>query len=225
MVAARLLPLFLAQPIVSANLVVTVVLAVLFLHARLSTRDWAAIGVVVAALVVLGVAAGEEGHAEDPWLHWAVLGVGLGLLAIGAAVLVRLRSHVAVLAGLTGGVLFGVLAVAVRIVDGLDPFDVGMLLGDPAFWAILVCGPGGFYMFTVALQTGSVSAASASLVVGETVIPGVVGIALLGDTTRAGWQIPAVIAFVAAVVGAVVVAMSPVVEEVEGAAEAVEPGR
>ena len=54
-------------------------------------------------------------------------------------------------------------------------------------------------MFTVALQKGAVSAASAALVVGETVVPGVIGILVLGDTTRAGWGAVAVIAFVAAV--------------------------
>ncbi|WGJ85867.1 DMT family transporter [Gordonia sp. SMJS1] len=219
MVAARMIPLFLAQPIVSANLVVTVVLATLFLHARLSVRDWTAIAVVVVSLVLLGFSAGDEGHEHEWWLHWAVLVVGAAILGLGAAILPRMQSRVAVLAGLSAGVLFGVLAVAVRILDGLDPFDLGELLTDPALYAIILCGPGGFYMFTVALQKGSVSAASAALVVGETVVPGVIGILVLGDTTRAGWGAVAVIAFVAAVAGAVVVAMSPVVEAVERAGE------
>ncbi|AFR46850.1 hypothetical protein KTR9_0182 [Gordonia sp. KTR9] len=219
MVAARMIPLFLAQPIVSANLVVTVVLATLFLNARLSVRDWTAIAVVVVSLVLLGFSAGDEGHEHEWWLHWAVLVVGAAILGLGAAILPRMHRRVAVLAGLSGGVLFGILAVAVRILDGLDPFDLGELLTDPALYAIVLCGPGGFYMFTVALQKGAVSAASAALVVGETVVPGVIGIVVLGDTTRAGWGVVAVIAFVAAVVGAVVVAMSPVVEAVERAGE------
>ena len=80
-----------------------------------------------------------------------------------------------------------------------------------------ICGVGGFYLFTVALQTGAVSAAAASIVVGETVIPGALGIALLGDTTRAGWGVVTVLAFVAAVIGAVVVATSSAVEVTESA--------
>ncbi|MDS1115375.1 DMT family transporter [Gordonia westfalica] len=219
MVAARMIPLFLAQPIVSANLVVTVVLATIVLKARLSQRDWIAIGVVVVSLILLGFAAGDEGRDHEWWLHWAVLIAAVVILGLGAAILPRMQSRVAVLAGLSGGVLFGVLAVAVRILDGLDPFDLGELFTDPALYAIILAGPGGFYMFTVALQKGAVSAASASLVVGETVVPGVIGIVVLGDTVRAGWGPVAVIAFVAAVVGAVVVAMSPVVEEVERAGE------
>ncbi|MBD0863010.1 DMT family transporter [Gordonia sp. zg691] len=221
MVAARMIPLFLAQPIVSANLVVTVVLATIVLKARLSRRDWTAIGVVVVALVLLGFAAGDEGREHEWWLHWAVLVAAVVILGLGAAILPRMQSRVAVLAGLSGGVLFGVLAVAVRILDGLDPFDLGELFTDPALYAIILAGPGGFYMFTVALQKGAVSAASASLVVGETVVPGVIGIVVLGDTVRAGWGPVAVIAFIAAVIGAVVVAMSPVVEQVERAGESV----
>ncbi|MET9203115.1 DMT family transporter [Gordonia sp. NPDC003585] len=217
LVAARLIPLFLAQPIVSANLVVTVVLATIVLGARLSPRDWTAIGVVVVSLVALGFAAGEEGRNNEWWLHWALLAVALGLIALALIGLRLMTSRVAVLAGLTGGVLFGLMAVAIRIVDGVDPFDLATILTDPAAYAVVICGPAGFYMFTVALQTGSVSAASASLVVGETVVPGVIGIVLLGDTTRAGWGPVALVAFIAAVIGAVVVAMSPVVEVVESA--------
>ncbi|MHC3004472.1 hypothetical protein [Gordonia metallireducens] len=224
MVAARMIPLFLAQPIVSANLVVTVVLATIVLKAKLSQRDWIAIGVVVVALVLLGFAAGDEGRKHEWWLHWAVLAAAVIILGLGAAILPRMQSRVAVLAGLSGGVLFGVLAVAVRILDGLDPFDLGELFTDPALYAIILAGPGGFYMFTVALQKGAVSAASASLVVGETVVPGVIGIVVLGDTVRDGWGPVAVVAFIAAVIGAVVVAMSPVVEEVERAGESTPVG-
>jgi drug/metabolite transporter (DMT)-like permease len=224
LVAARMIPLFLAQPIVSANLVVTVVLATIVLKAKLSQRDWIAIGVVVVALVLLGFAAGDEGRKHEWWLHWAVLIAAVIILGLGAAILPRMQSRVAVLAGLSGGVLFGVLAVAVRILDGLDPFDLGELFTDPALYAIILAGPGGFYMFTVALQKGAVSAASASLVVGETVVPGVIGIVVLGDTVREGWGPVAVIAFIAAVIGAVVVAMSPVIEEVERAGESTPVG-
>ncbi|MGC4933099.1 hypothetical protein ACLQ3C_05405 [Gordonia sp. DT30] len=217
MVAARTMPLFVAQPIIAANLVVTALLATVMLHARLSARDWTGIVVVVASLAVLGVAAGQEGHRDaGDLLHWGVLVVGAVLVAAGLVLMRFSGARVAVGAGLLGGVLFGCLAVAVRIVDGISPFDLARLLTDPAAYTIIVCGVGGFYLFTVALQTGSVSAASAALVVGETVVPGVAGIVLLGDTVRAGWAVVAVIAFCAAVAGAVIVAMSSAVASTEG---------
>lgn len=217
LVAARIAPLFLVQPIVAANLAVTAVLAAVVLRIALRPRDWAAIGVIVVALVLLGVSAGTEGHEGDGrGMHWAVLIAGVVLLLAGLGGIRLAGGRVAVPAGLLGGVLFGVMTTAVRIVDGLDPVDLGALLRDPAAYAIVLCGVGGFYLFTVALQTGSVSAAAASLVVGETVIPGVVGVALLGDTFRSGWMPVAIIAFLAAVVGAVAIATSTAVAETSG---------
>ncbi|AFA71455.1 putative membrane protein [Gordonia polyisoprenivorans VH2] len=218
MVAARTMPLFVAQPIIAANLVVTALLAMVVLHARLSVRDWTGIVLVIAALTVLGIAAGEEGHDDaGRSLHWGVLIAGAVLIGFGLVVMRFSGARVAVGAGLLGGVLFGILAIAVRVVDGVSPFDLGRLLTDPAAYAVVVCGVGGFYLFTVALQTGSVSAAAASLVVGETVVPGVAGIVLLGDTVRHGWAVVAGVAFLVAIAGAIIVAMSSAVANVEAA--------
>ena len=114
---------------------------------------------------------------------------------------------VGVAAGLVAGVLFGAMAVAVRVVDGVDPLQPTVLLADPAAWAAAIAGVGGFYLFTVALQIGSVTGAAAALVAGETVVPGIVGVVLLGDTTVPGLGWLVVIAFVGAVTGAVAVAL------------------
>jgi hypothetical protein len=113
----------------------------------------------------------------------------------------------AVAAGLAAGVLFGAMAVAVRVVDGVDPLRPALLLADPATYAVAIAGVGGFYLFTVALQIGSVTGASAALVAGETVIPGIVGVVLLGDTSAPGMGWLVAMAFVGAVAGAVAVAL------------------
>src|ERR1700758_780379 len=78
------------------------------------------------------------------------------------------------------------MAVAVRVLNGVAPLRPGVLLADPATWTILFAGLGGFYLFTVALQLGSVNGAAAGLVVGETVVPGITGVTLLGDTAQRG---------------------------------------
>jgi hypothetical protein len=51
----------------------------------------------------------------------------------------------------------------VRVVDGIDPLRLDILVADPAFWTIAIAGLGGFYLFTVALQLGSVNGAAAAL--------------------------------------------------------------
>ncbi|MEO8748805.1 MAG: hypothetical protein ABI384_00265 [Allobranchiibius sp.] len=216
-ISARLVPLFLCQTIISANLVVTALLGTVILGIRLRGRDWAAIATVIAALAALGLAAGTEGGgSRNSAVHWGVLFASVLIFAVGYVVVHRLGSRGAVAAGLVSGLLFGVLAIAVRIVGGLSPLDWSVLAEDPAAWAIVLAGAGGFYLHTVALQLGSVNGATAALVVGETVVPGIVGVLLLGDTSRPGLAWLAVLGFVLAVGGSVAVA-------VFGAAEVTDP--
>ncbi|AFR46847.1 hypothetical protein KTR9_0179 [Gordonia sp. KTR9] len=222
--SARLIPLFLSQTIISARLLATALLAMVFLKVGLTLRDWISGSVIVVSLVLLAVSAGREGVEHTAWMHWAVLVAGPALIALGVIMMRRLRTHIAAVTGLIAGAVFGVMAVASRILDGLDPLDLSVLFTDPALYALLLSGIGGFYLFTVALQTGSVNAAAAALVVGQTVLPGAVGIAFLGDVTRAGWGPVAIVAFVAAVLGGVVLASSGAVTAVETADAANAPG-
>jgi drug/metabolite transporter (DMT)-like permease len=206
--AARMIPLFLAQTILSANLVVTAVLGLFVLKNPLRHRDWVAIAGVVAALAALGLASGHQGSSVAPAaLHWGVLLACLVVLTGGQLVVRRLGSRGAVAAGLIAGLLFGGLAIAARIVDGVSPWHPTVIAADPAAWTLLLAGLGGFYLHTVALQLGSVNGATAALVVGETVLPGIVGVLLLGDTTRPGLGWLAIASFVGAVAGAVAVAV------------------
>ena len=207
-VSARLIPLFLSQTIISANLIVTAVLGIAVLGIRLHSRDWAAIATVILALVALGVAAGHEGGGDaDSAMHWGILVASVLVLVLGQLVVRRLGSGGAVAAGLVAGLLFGALAIAVRIVDGVDPMQWSVLVVDPAAWTIAIAGIGGFYLHTVALQLGSVNGATAALVAGETVVPGIVGVLLLGDTSKPGLEWLAVLGFALAVGGAVAVAV------------------
>lgn len=207
-VSARLVPLFLCQTIISANLVVTAVLGTAVLGIPLRGRDWSAIATVILALAALGLAAGHEGGGSTrSVVHWGTLLASGVVLAVGVLVVRRMGSRGAVVAGLVSGLLFGALAIGVRIVKGLSPLNWSTLLADPATWAILLAGLGGFYLHTVALQLGSVNGATAALVAGETVVPGIVGVLLLGDTSRPGLAWLAVLGFILAVAGSVAVAV------------------
>ncbi len=131
-VSARLIPLFLSQTIISANLVVTAVLGVAVLGVRLRPRDWVAITVVVVSLCVLGLTAGHTGEGTSvAAVHWGVLAASVLILLGGFALIRVLGGRAAIAAGLVAGVLFGVMAVAVRIVDGVDPLRLGVLLDRP----------------------------------------------------------------------------------------------
>ncbi|MFI2611953.1 hypothetical protein [Kitasatospora sp. NPDC018619] len=205
--AARLLPLFLSQTIISANLVITAVLSIKLLGIRLKQLEWASIGVLCSALVLLAVSAGPEGgHHAAMAFHWWLL-VSITVLLVGGSLLVRrMGANGAIVAGLLSGLGFGALGVGVRILNGIEPFALGELLSDPALYAVLVGGIGGMYIHTVALQIGSVNGATAALVVGETVLPGAAGVLWLGDSSKAGLGWLGVAGFVLAVVAAVGVA-------------------
>jgi len=214
LVSARLIPLFLSQTIMSANLAVTAVLSVLVPGVRLRPRDWAAIATVLVALCILGFSAGELGtEVPGRHMHWSVLAASALIFVFGVVLVRVLGKKAAVPAGLIAGILYGAMAVAVRITHGLDPFEWHALLSDPAAWAVVVAGGGGFYLFTVALQIGSVNGVAAALVMGETVIPGVVGVLLLDDVAKPGLGWLVGVAFATAVAGAVAIAIFGAAEE------------
>lgn len=202
--ALRGLPLFEVQGIVNTNLAVTAVFAGLLLHIRLTARDKLAIAAVVGGLVLLGLAAGPEGAGTFSGIgRWALLGVSL-LLAAAALVLgnVYQSAHPALL-GTVAGFLFGVFGIAVRVVPSLEPAH---LVTDPAAYAAVIASITGFLFFTTALQRGSVNATAAALVVGETTVPAVIGLALLGDSARPGYGLVGVFGFLLAVGGALALA-------------------
>ncbi|MFC5186930.1 DMT family protein [Actinomadura harenae] len=205
--AARLLPLFLSQTVISANLVITAVLGIKLLGVKLTGREWGSIGVVCAALVLLAGAAGPEGSGHTPiTTHWWLLAASALLIGGGTLAVRWLGANAAIAAGLLSGLGFGVVGIGVRVLNGVDPLDLGALLTDPALYAILIGGVGGMYLHTVALQIGSINGATAALVVGETVVPGALGVLWLGDASRSGYAWLAVVGFLLAVVGAVAVA-------------------
>jgi hypothetical protein len=109
----------------------------------------------------------------------------------------------ALVLGLGAGFGFGVVEVTVRLIDSLVP---GSLVTDPAAYALLLGGGAAFLLLTTALERGSVTVATAGLVLGETVGPAAVGVAWLGDRTREGLAWLAVLGFLVAVIGALALA-------------------
>jgi drug/metabolite transporter (DMT)-like permease len=197
--ALRLVPIYVVAAAIAASLAVTAIVAAWILKTRLSTVEWAAVGVVCASLAMLGLAAGPEGSQRGPaGLGWALLAVVAVLFVAGAAA-GRLgdRSRALVL-GLGAGGGFGVVEVAVRLIDPIDPTKAGFYT-NPAVYAVIAGGAAGFLLLTSALSRGSVTTAVAGMVVGETVGPALVGVAWLGDQTRAGLSWMVVAGFVVAV--------------------------
>ncbi len=204
--ALRLVPIYVVAAAIAASLAVTAIVAAWVLSTRLSTTEWAAVGVVCASLATLGLAAGPEGSQRGPaGLGWSLL-VVVAVLFIAGAAAGRLgdRSRALVL-GLGAGGGFGVVEIAVRLIDPIDPTKAAFYT-NPAVYAVIAGGAAGFLLLTSALSRGSVTTAVAGMVVGETVGPALVGVAWLGDQTRPGLSWLVVAGFVVAV--AAVLALS-----------------
>ncbi|MGA5219337.1 hypothetical protein ACPCAE_25170 [Streptomyces cinereoruber] len=199
-VALRTLPVYVVGAALAASLAVTAVVASRVLRVRLSRVERTAVAVVCAGLAMLALASGREGHRTGPAaLDWALLAVVGGILLLGAAAGRLPDRPRALVLGLSAGFGFGVVEVAVRLLDGVD-------LTDPALYALLTGGGAAFLLLTSALQRGSVTTATAGMVLGETIGPAVVGVAWLGDTTRPGLGWLAVTGFAVAVAGSLTLA-------------------
>ncbi|WP_330342829.1 DMT family transporter [Streptomyces sp. NBC_00557] len=202
--ALRSLPIYAVGAALASSLAVTAVAAARLLRVRLSGTEWGAVAVVCAGLAMLGLASGPEGGegGSDP-LRYAMLAVAAGMLLLalaGGRLSGRARS---LLLGLGAGLGFGVVEVSVRLIGSLAPGD---LVTNPAAYALLVGGGAAFVLLTSALQRGSVTTATAGMVIGETIGPAAVGVVWLGDRTREGLAWLAVLGFAVAVAGALALA-------------------
>ncbi|MCM2421168.1 hypothetical protein [Streptomyces sp. RKAG293] len=204
LVALRVLPIYAVGAALAASLAVTAVAAARMLKVRLRGVEWAAVAAVCGGLGMLGLASGREGDGVGSTaLRWGVLATSFAVLGLGV-IAGRLpdRARAAAL-GFGAGIGFGVVEVSVRLVDDLSP---GAVLTNPAAYALLIGGGAAFLLLTSALQRGSVTAATAGMVIGETVGPALVGVIALGDRTRPGLAPLAFAGFALAVLGALALA-------------------
>jgi drug/metabolite transporter (DMT)-like permease len=178
LVALHRLPLFAVQAMIAANLAVTAVVATWLIGAVLRWREWIAVGGVVTGVGLLGSSAGPEGARLPDRLRTPAL-------------------------GLIAGTGYGVLGVAARVLNSFAPLS---LLRDPATYALIAAGIVSFLFYASALEAGSVTVATAAVVLAETLPPSAVGVVFLGDRTRPGMTGVAIAGFVLAVCCAVALA-------------------
>jgi drug/metabolite transporter (DMT)-like permease len=204
LIALQRLPLFAVQAMVASNLAVTAVVASRLIGVKLQTREWAAVFGVVAGVGLLGSSAGPEGASQVGAVFKLALILAIaGLALIGMAAARLSEPHRTIALGTTAGLGYGVLSIAARVLAGFDPVH---LVKDPAAYAIVAAGIISFMFYATALEGGSVTTATAAVVLAETVPPAVIGVVFLGDQTRHGLAVAAWMGFSLAVACAVLLA-------------------
>jgi drug/metabolite transporter (DMT)-like permease len=204
LVALHRLPLFAVQAMIAANLAVTAVVATWLIGAVLHWREWVAVGGVVTGVGLLGSSAGPEGASQASVVFKLSLIVAVACLALIGVAAGRLPDPLRTpVLGVVAGTGYGVLGVAARVLNSFAPLS---LIRDPATYALIAAGIVSFLFYASALEAGSVTVATAAVVLAETLPPSAVGVVFLGDRTRPGMGGIAIAGFVLAVLCAVALA-------------------
>jgi drug/metabolite transporter (DMT)-like permease len=214
-VAVQNLPLFVAEPIIALNVVITALIERLLLHRRLPVSAWAAIAGILVGLSLLALSgAPERAHIAAAAVRWAVILLPVGVAGAGAVVVGRTRHSATVALGVLDGVAFGGTAVAGRMLVVPHPF--WQILLSPLLWAMLAYGLVGLLLFTIALQRSHASVVGAATTAAQSVVPIVVGIAFLGDSARNGAWGVAIAGIVLTLAGTLAIAVTKVASEPRG---------
>lgn len=212
LLALNSLPLFVVQSIMASMLVVVVVGARFLLHARLRRLDVAAVVVVIVALVLIGLGSGEQPAVAPPESFERAMLVATGVLV--AVALASYRSGPGWLLAVVAGLGFSGAAIAARASHHHD--GIWATLWQPMTACIVVGGIVGALWYLHALERLAAGPSAAILSVIEVVVPGAVGVLVLGDTVANGMLPGVLVGLALAITGCVVLAMSPANEAAEG---------
>lgn len=207
--ALRHLPVFAVQAVLGGAIALTSVAGARSTGTRLDRITRFAVSSCVAGLALVAASAGDERPAVDsPIVDVVLFGAAL---ALGVVVLILRQSSRAWPLALVGGLGFGGTALAVRSaqVEIGAGFSPAVLLGLPATYLVLGYGMVGMIGYSAALARGAVGVVTAVLAVTMVILPGLVGIGLLGDSVRTGWGWPFVIGLAVSVAAVVVLTRTP----------------
>lgn len=202
LVALSQLPLFVVESMIASAIGFTVLFAAVLQKVRPTARQSWFIAAIAVGLVGLAASgASEEAHRTPAAYTWAMV-ISLVVIAVAGWLVARfVRGDVSgSVLGALAGLAFGGTALCGRAIVG----DVGVGdLRDPILYALALYGALGMVLLTIALQRGSVTVATAWLFVAQTVVPSIVGLAVLGDSARDGLAGLAAGSFVVTIVAAI----------------------
>ncbi|MFI7037470.1 DMT family transporter [Microbispora rosea] len=186
--------LALVQPLLVAELPMTMLVAGWMFRVRVTPRTWLAVGALTAGLTgFLAAASPTPGHRLPGLLSWLIsAGVTAGLLACCVAAAIACGGAArAVLLGVAAGLGFAYTAVLMkRTVEEL-PGGLQTLAGSWSLWAMVAAGLCSLFLLQNALHSGPLVAVQPALTVTDPVASTAYGVAMFGEDIRTGpWVLP-----------------------------------
>ncbi|MFJ8694275.1 DMT family transporter [Streptomyces roseolilacinus] len=209
-------PLAVVQPVMSTELLFTLVLGGLVFRRNPDRRTWWAFGAMAAGLAAfLALAEPSGGRATVPAADWLWAGLVIGAVAVGlVAVALRLPSapRAAVLGTATALGFSGTAALLKdalgRLQDGLGAVFAGWQL-----YAAAAVGLTSFLLLQVTFRAGTLAASQPALTLGDALLSVVLGVWLFDERVVVGARgVFEAIALVVLVAACVELARSPLVK-------------
>ncbi len=226
-VAITVSQIALVQPMLIAELPITLLLAAWAFGLRLRRADVLAVGMASAGLAALEWCLLPQGGdpGRVPGGTW-LIGSLVTLAAVGALVLAGYRArfeHRAALLGIAAGAAFGLNSSLIAGV-GAAVSQTGNLFTAWQTYAVAVVGPGGFLLLQNALAAGNLVASQPGMTLANPTVAMVWGIVIFGEQVRgAGWTVGAIAAGGLIVAATILLARSPLLDAGSEAAEAADP--
>jgi drug/metabolite transporter (DMT)-like permease len=217
------------QPVLAAELPITLVVASRMFRRPLGRREKIAIVAMAGGLAAALAAAAPTPGNRDPSSIRMALGCGcaLALLAVIAAIGWRMRSSArAALFGVTSGGLFGVTATLMSTVTARAQLGAAPLFSSWQLYAMAVSGLAALVVLQQAYGAGVLTASQPGVTIVDPIIAVVLGVAVFGEKLRMGWLLPLEIAAIAFIVfGAVEMSRSPLAANDASDQQETEPAR
>jgi drug/metabolite transporter (DMT)-like permease len=180
------------QPLMTSELLFTLVVGSVVFHRRPDRRTWAAFSSLGAGLALfLAAASPSSGRATAPGTSWLVAG-GVVLAVVVSLVLASRPTRGgprAALLGLASAMSFAVTAALMKEVVGRFGQGLTAVFAHWSLWATAVAGLISFALLQAALRAGSLTASQPALTLGDAITSVALGWALFGERIGLGARI------------------------------------
>ncbi len=178
------------EPVMIAELPLTIIGARIFLGRHLNARAWTAmVALAVAVAVFVGALAPEGGDPASVPLHIWLIAVGITVAAAVVCLVLARRGGGtrAAFLGIATGATFALMSALVSGVGAIYSVGgLGLVMTSWQTYAAIVAGPSSFFLLQSALQAGTLVASQPGFTLVNPLVSVFWGVLVFGETTRTG---------------------------------------